>query len=460
MAFVVRLPLMTRSHEVFPGGDSEQYLRLGSQFFSAGQSDPASAIRPPGYPLFLALADLLPGRIEDDAAVVQLVIGAALAGAIVYFAWGLFGAFPAVATGLLVALAVPNMELDAVLLSDGLFGILVCACCAVLIAAVLASDPQRRRKLLIVLSLLIVAATYVKPVGHALILAPIVPLALATRSLRQTLIGAGIVAGIVLLLTVPWMARNASIYGSFSMSVQTGATLFARVFEKDGLPPPENRPYGRQLREFLQQHPKVRPSSGFHDELTAQGLSQTQANEVQRDLALTALERAPLTVAGGVVNSVATTYTDIAGDFGTGREVMDSIVRERSGAITPQITATGLGIGEALRGLWFLISINGFAAVLWFIAAGRRSRLAGACLVAVWLSIATATAVLHGGAFRYSASLAPMVWLFGVLGAATVLRLLAQFVTPPWKDRLLYLTALGLSPRTSPGERQAPTPGT
>jgi dolichyl-phosphate-mannose-protein mannosyltransferase len=454
VALLVRLPLMTRAHEAYPGGDSAQYILLGSQFFSDGQSDPSSAVRPPGYPLFLALTNLLPGRIEDNGAVVQLLIGSVLAGAIVYFAWSIFGAFAAVATGLLVALAVPNMELDALLLSDGLFGILVCACCAVLIAAVLGPDDRRQVRLLLLLGAFVAAATYVKPVGHALILAPIVPLALATRSLRQTVTGVAIVAGVVVVATVPWMARNAAQYGSFSMSVQSGATLFARVFERDRLPPPLDRPYGRRLQEFERRHPDVRLSSGFHGELRGLGLSATDANGVQRDLALTALEREPLTVAGGVVESVAGTYADVAGDSRYGRDVMDSIVREDEGAISPKLTALGLGIGEALRGLWFLVSIAGFAAILWFVTAGRRAQVAASCVVAVWFCVALATAVLHGGTFRYSASLAPLVWLFGALGAATVLRVVAQFVAPPWRDRLLAVTTRGLAPRKVPRERQ------
>jgi hypothetical protein len=307
---------------------------------------------------------------------------------------------------------------------------------------------------LVALGVLIAAATYVKPVGHSLILAPIVPLALATRSLRQTVIGAGIVAGIVVVATVPWMARNAAQYGSFTMSAQTGSTLFARVFEHDGLPVPLDRPYGRQLQDLMRQHPDVRPSSGFHDVLRGLGLGATEANGVQRDLALTAFERDPVTVAGGVVDSVAAAYTNVAGDDGHGREVMDTIVEERESAIPSQLTALGLGIGEGLRGLWFLISINGFAAILWFLAAGLRARIAASCVVAVWVSVALATAVLHGGQYRYSASLAPLVWLFGALGGATVLRLAAQFCAPPWRNRLLALTTRGLAPRKAPGERQ------
>ena len=458
-AFLVRLPLMTRIHDAYPGGDSEQYVRLGNQLFSSGLSDPASAIRPPGYPLFLALTNVFPGRIEDTGVVIQLLLGSALAGAIVYFAWSLFGAFPAVFTGLLVAFAVPNVELDVLLLSDGLLGVLICVCCAVLIRAVFEPDRRRQIRMLVLLGVLIAAATYVKPVGHALLLAPILPLALVTRSLRQTARSAAIVAGVALLLTIPWMARNASLYGSFSMSVQSGATLFARAFETDGLPPPTDRPYGRELRDFQAKNPGVRLSSGFHDELVRRGLDQTKANGVQRDLALTAIRRDPVAVAGGVIDSVVNAYTDVAGDYGQGRKVMDNIVRERPTLVSVELTRTGLGIGEALRGLWFLLSLNGLAGFLWFVGAGRRSRIALASIASVWFSVALATAILHGGTFRYSASLAPLVWLLGSLGAVTVLRLGAQFVAPRWRDRLMELTARGLEPAPTPGQQPPPASG-
>jgi hypothetical protein len=128
-----RLPLIFQRHDVRPGGDSGQYVDLGTRLFSGALADPESAVRPPGYPLFLALNDLLPGRIEDTATVTQLLAGTALAGLLVYLAWPVFGAFPAVLTGLLVALTAPGLHIEAVLLADWLFGAAVCVACGLLI---------------------------------------------------------------------------------------------------------------------------------------------------------------------------------------------------------------------------------------------------------------------------------------------------------------------------------------
>jgi 4-amino-4-deoxy-L-arabinose transferase-like glycosyltransferase len=430
---VVRLPLILQRHEIRAGGDSGHYVELGVDFFEKGFSGPLSVDRPPGYPLFLALCDLLPGRVEDAATVAQLLLGAGLAAAVTWFAWPLLGAIAAVVAGALTAITAPGIGIEAVLLADATFGMLVTVACGLLVAAVLTEDARRRLGLLAGVGLAIAAAAYVKPVGHALLVAPVVPLALATRSLRATAAGTAVVTAVALVATVPWMVRNAVEHGSFGMSDQSGATLTNRAFELEKLPPPTDKPYGRDLARFIEENPRQRPSSGFRAELEARGLSSAEADEVQRELAVTAMRREPVKVLGGVARSLESAYTSIA--LGGGDADVDRQLAVDEPAVPRALTEAGVELGQWLRRAWLLLSLGGLATLAALFAGERRARLAIACVAAVWLSVALATAVLHGGRFRYSAALAPEVYLLGSagLGAAIAFirrRTAARSATP------------------------------
>jgi hypothetical protein len=221
LALLPRIPLMFERHEIVSGGESQQYVALAHRFFDQGA---ASAVRPPGYPLFLMLSGLLPGRLEAAAIVVQLIAGAALCAALVFFAWPLFGRLASICAGLLLALTAPFISIESQLLADMLFGLLATVAAALLAAAALDERDRWRLRWLLASGLVIGCATYVTPVGHALVLAPLLPLALATRSWRATLTGGAIVLAVVALLTVPWMLRNDARYGSFTMSTRDAAT--------------------------------------------------------------------------------------------------------------------------------------------------------------------------------------------------------------------------------------------
>lgn len=418
VALVVRLPLMFLRHEILPGGDSQQYVQLANSFFDQGAS---SVLRPPGYPLFLAVSDVLPGRLEDDAVIMQLLLGSTLCAAVVFVTWPLFGRLAAVTAGLLLALTRPSLSIESVLLSDFLFGALITASAGLLAMAAL--DAERRRRRLLGLGATIALAVYVKPVGHALVLAPLLPLALATRSLRATCAGTGIVIAVVVLLTVPWMLRNELRYGSFSMSAQSGVTLFNRVFERDKLEIPTDLRVGRIASEVQRSDPDQRLSASVPRELYKRGATVPEAEREMRAVAIEAIRRSPGQFIAGTVRSVRETFTDVSlgADGGGLTQVMD-------GRQLPTVTRLGLALSQPLRALWLLCALAGLAALLWFASGNRRTRIAAAAALAVWMAIAAATAVLHGGQFRYAASLAPLSFLLGAAGISVAVKLLLAVV--------------------------------
>ena len=439
LALMVRIPLMFEHHQIDPGGDSQQYVSLAQNFLAQDQT---SVTRPPGYPLFLALVGTLPGRLEDGAVITQLIIGSGLCAGMVFVAWPLFGRVAAGTAGLLAGLTPPLLSLESLILADYLFGALVSVAAALLISATL--SERGRTATLIATGLVVALSVYVKPVGQALVLAPLLPLALATRSVRATCMGTGIVLVTVAMATVPWMVRNEVKYGSFTMSAQSGITLFNRVFEDDRLPIPTDLPAGRIAEDFRLAHPDTRLSSGVFTELVRRGASASEAEAMQREMALTAARRSPLEFAEGTLLSTRRVFTDVAsGEFVT------------NGSPIPRLTAVGLSVVEPLRRVWGFLALFGFASALWFFSRGRRTQLAAGALFGVWGSVAVATAILHGGQLRYSAALAPITWLLGsaglVVAAKASVHVLALGATQP-RPRLLTLLRAAATPTFGPTE--------
>ncbi len=418
VALAMRLPLMLERHAIAPGGDSEEYALLARTFFDQG---PVSLVRPPGYPLFLALADLFPGRFEDVAVIAQLLLGAGLCGALVMVAWPLFGRLAAVVAGLLLALTAPFVSIESLLLADMLFGLLVTIAAGLIAAAALAD--QRRLLWLVGAGVAIASAAYVKPVGHALVLAPLLALALATRSWRATLLGAGAVAGVVALLTVPWMARNDARYGSFTMSAQTGQTLFNRVFERDNVTIPTDLAVGRLAARQRREHPDERLSSSVAQQLVLGGDTYVEAQAKMREVAVTAARREPGKVAAGALRSTHNVFDDVAS--GQGEDTIAAFVTHGE---LPAATRLALGASKPLLTLWRALAVFGFAALLWLMSRSRRTRVAAGAAIGAWGTVAVATAVLHGGQARYSASLAPLTFLLGSAGVVVAVKVALQLL--------------------------------
>ena len=387
-----------------------------------------SAGRPPGYPFFLWVSGLLPGRLEDAAVVLQLCLGVAVAGAIVYFGWPLLGRGVALVAGGLAALASPSLFLESLLLADYLFGVMVLAGAGVLTAACL-STGGKRLVLLVLTGVVLAAACYVKPVGQALVVAPVLPLALATRSVGWTVGGTVLVAAVVVVCILPWMLRNEDRYGELTMSMQSGRTLVNRAFEDDKLPIPTDLEAGRVALELQREDPEGRLSSGLFNTLFERGATTQEADEMSRELALTAIRRHPRSYAVNTVRATRQMFTDVA----TGRATDDAVSQLAERSVVPTVvTRGGMFFADLVRRVWRILAVGGLVAVLWLVlSADRRARVAVAAVLGVWLSVAVATAALHGGQLRYSAALAPLVWLLGSIGLVVAVRLAAAAVRDP-----------------------------
>lgn len=167
LALAVRMPLFFVRAEAFPGADSREYLDA-AEAISHGQF--GGMWRTPGYPGFLWIVGLLPGRTEDAGVIVQHLLGVGLAVALVALGWRLFSPAAGVIAGTIAALSEAFVGFEDVILADFLFGLVAFAGAAVLAFA--AAGRRDDYRLFVLAGVLFGAAAYVKPVGQALILAP------------------------------------------------------------------------------------------------------------------------------------------------------------------------------------------------------------------------------------------------------------------------------------------------
>ena len=439
VALAARLPLFLVRHEATPGGDSLGYLTLGQELLR-GEYSAIGEIRPPGYPVFIAILDLFPGRVEDAVVAAQLLIGVGVVVIVVLAGWTYFGRLTAILAGTLCAASPMMVHLEVAILADFLFGVLVLAGGLVLARALCVEDGRTR--LLVLTGVVFGLATYVKPAGQFLLFAPPLALALSTRSWRLTLRGSALVACALLLTISPWLARNAIVYGQPSMSVQSGTTLFNRAFEQDRLPIPTDSADGRFLKRYLEDNPDERPSTGGFDALVEAGKTREEAFAIQQELAVTAFKRAPHRFVAGSAEGVHRFFSDAGND----KAAIEPLERGLE-AGDPPLRWIPSVVWEASRPfttLWYLLALHGLAGFLWLLVRSPQTRLAAAALLSVWLATSAGTAITHGGQFRYSVSLAPISWLLGAAGSAVaVSTLLIVFRERRHRTALLCTLAAG-----------------
>ena len=236
-ALIARLPLLVVGRSVTPGGDAAG-LTTAKQI---GMGEFIGMFRTPGYPLFVWLCGLLPGSTMDGVAIVQHLIGIALAIGLTAFGWRVFSPATGVMVGVIAAISTPLLASEDQLLADFLFSALVLAGAMVLAACVRRPDTERVRTLIAV-GVLLAMATYVKPVGQGLILAAPIIMAFTSLDLRRTARATAVVGLTMVLLLGPWAIRNALVDDDFGLTNQLGVTLFNRAFEVEHLPIPDGDP--------------------------------------------------------------------------------------------------------------------------------------------------------------------------------------------------------------------------
>jgi hypothetical protein len=229
------------------------------------------------------------------------------------------------------------------------------------------------------------------------------------------------------VLLVPWVVRNQVEYGDLTLSTQGGQTLFKRVFDVDRRDVPTDTADGRLVAGLQRQQRRTDPSSELNsfvsEELQRRGYSADEAVAIERRVAVTAIRDDPLAYLAATPGRVSKFLTDLDSfnyRDATGGENSSGIDPNNRSAPVRVAIKLWFALAKTLTEIWWLLSLHVVAGLLLLLSPYRRARVAAGVLAGLWLSIALATALSHGGLRRYSAQMAPEAWLLGAAGAVLV----------------------------------------
>ncbi len=205
-----------------PPGDPEEYYRAAVHILHGGYHDTGKWLRPPVYPVFLAL--LLPLAGMNVAGMLLLQACALSAGVLAFYAFGrrLFGRVTGLGTALLAALFVPLASYASSLYAEALFITLLMAGLAIVDLAFVRGSRRAALSAGVVLAL----AALTRAVG--LYLLPLVAGWLVWRAWsnrrpgRQYYWLASFLLAGALLVIGPWAARNYLVHGRVILSDTNG----------------------------------------------------------------------------------------------------------------------------------------------------------------------------------------------------------------------------------------------
>ncbi len=211
--------------------DPARALAAGDGLATAPGSTESALLRPPGYPLLLALIFRLFGDALLPAALAGCLLGATGAIPLALAGRRVAGGRAGLLAGLLWALNPTAIAQSPLFLSDNLFGVLAAWQCYAAIRML-----QRKKTAdFALLALLAVAATWVKPVNLPVVIIGLPVLALAAAASSRQWVRFVLAAGAVFaVLLLPWWMHNYRLTGGFEANTaniyfHNGSAVMAAV---------------------------------------------------------------------------------------------------------------------------------------------------------------------------------------------------------------------------------------
>jgi 4-amino-4-deoxy-L-arabinose transferase-like glycosyltransferase len=296
VAALLRAAFLLRA-TVFIIADSENYF-LPAYRLAHGQGFDLEARRAPLYPVFIAAVIRAIGQDLAALALAQHLLGLITTGLTYGLARATFGRTAGLLASLPVALNGSLLISEQTVSSEALFTSLLLLAALLGVLGLRGGPPW----LYLAGGALLALAGLVRPVGFALL--PVLPLALlASRpDWRRLLASSSLYLVGFALVLLPWMARNYLTFQVFSTEGAFGQTLVGRTVRHDrsfvfidprAAPDPDTR--RQRARELMQE---AADQGSFITPLRRRlmrelGLSELEANQLMRDLAVEAILRMP-----------------------------------------------------------------------------------------------------------------------------------------------------------------------
>ena len=420
LALLARLPLLFLAPT--PVDDTDSYFGVATLWLH-GADDPGArpvgVFRTPGYALSILPFEPLPGDWYHAVGIFHHALGIAVAVAVAALAYRWFGASAAAIAGAVAATSPLLVAAERVLTPDVLFTAVVLAAAALLVEAVRRDPPSTW--LLAAAGAAFGVAAYVKPVAQCFLLAGVLPLAVATRSLRATVRGSLVLALALALVVAPWIARNWAVDDRPAMTSVGGMNLYLRVFDYRGVEVPDDTDEGARVaaieRAIVARGDE--PPDGYlafevNNELERRGMDEDDAADLQGRVALTAIRRDPLSHLGATLDGVAefaelVPKLSVPGAYPAGEELPRTEVWGARG-LAFRVWQLGAGLAR----VWWVLTLHGLLVLALLFWGRREERAAVAALAGTWLLLATATSIsspVWDGFTRFPAQGAPLMWI-------------------------------------------------
>jgi 4-amino-4-deoxy-L-arabinose transferase-like glycosyltransferase len=394
-AAVTVLALLTRLGYflVIRGGsltapDSVDYLSLAARlahdgrYASPGAIFPADLNRPPGYPVLLALTNVLAHISLQRVALIQILLGAAFAGGLTCVVGRWLGSRYGLVAGLAMALDWSTVLYTPLILADALFAMVF----ATGIALVVSCLVRRSMRDAVLGGAALGLATLLKPAGIVALIAVALAICVKPRA-NWRAVPTIIVCGLVVL---PWAVRNDDRYGIFTLSTIDTVNLYFYTAEGVAHEPLFFRqPPALSAADLAL--PRFREARGNASQLNSRLRSQAW-EEIRSHL-----PKAVLQELWGVLHVV----------LGTGKDTLANSTRDQR---IPAVIGTVLPLGQLLL-MWLL-------AVVGTVTAWRRRTIQRTVLVL--LVAATLAIILPAGGpvgnSRFRLPVMPIVCVLAALG--------------------------------------------
>jgi 4-amino-4-deoxy-L-arabinose transferase-like glycosyltransferase len=268
LALAVRLAAFLGASAVSPASmltpDSSGYERLARTLLHHGRfadsaDGPAHRRRTPGFPLLIAAVYGATGEDPRAVVLVEIALSVLTVCLTSWIAHRLWGEWPALVAGLLLALDLPSVTASRLLLTETLFTVLIVAGAAIALSLVGAERPGARQGLL--MGALLASAALTRPIGLFLPLPVGAWLLFSSRSLgwdrRAAFKLIASFAAAWILLVGGWQLRNQRALSASAASDEPVKILFFVrgadiIAQRDGIPVEEARARLRSLNQAEQ----------------------------------------------------------------------------------------------------------------------------------------------------------------------------------------------------------------
>jgi 4-amino-4-deoxy-L-arabinose transferase-like glycosyltransferase len=298
LAFAFRAPL-------FVVNDSLSYVQPAWELLH-GQGFFPLFKRPPLYPLFVTAVLGVFGEDPQAIALVQHVLG--LANVVIAFlaARLIGGRVAAVVASLLTALSATLIVTEHYLMSELLFSVLLCGALLLFLLA----QQRDRRGLFLLTGACLGLAALTRPLAQVLVPILVLAILLGHRGRwRSAVVPIGFLVGAYLVVTIPWLLRNAQVQGAFTLAGGMGEGIAVRTiryeqkFDFRATPGSEDPEPLRSARRIYRDE----AGDGSAFELAARlrnelHVSPAEADALMRQIAVRAIARQPQYYALGTVD--------------------------------------------------------------------------------------------------------------------------------------------------------------